>query len=92
MAMSRGLEMPEGVATRMAMNGSGICSNLRVAVADVADVAEMLEKAEVRFQGLGLFSDLVEFVEADFNESSWVGKLAIDQFDAVVSGFAKARK
>lgn len=48
----------------------------------------MLEKAEVRFEGLGLFSDLVDFVEADFNETGWIEKLPISHFDAVVSGFA----
>jgi ubiquinone/menaquinone biosynthesis C-methylase UbiE len=48
----------------------------------------MLEKAEVRFQGLGLFSDLVEYVETDFNAPDWVETLTVRQFDAVVSGFA----
>jgi tRNA (cmo5U34)-methyltransferase len=48
----------------------------------------MLEKAEVRFQDLGLFSDLVELVEADFNTPEWVHRLSGTQFDAIVSGFA----
>lgn len=48
----------------------------------------MLEKAEVRFQGLGLFSDLVDYVEADFNMPEWMDSLPVRQFDAVVSGFA----
>ncbi len=48
----------------------------------------MLEKAEVRFQDLGLFSDLVDFVEADFNDPGWTERLPVKRFDAVVSGFA----
>jgi len=48
----------------------------------------MLEKAEVRFQDLGLFSDLVDFVLADFNDPGWRAALPADRFDAVVSGFA----
>lgn len=48
----------------------------------------MLEKAETRFEGLGLFSDLVEFVEADFNESEWTDRLPVAAFDVIVSGFA----
>jgi ubiquinone/menaquinone biosynthesis C-methylase UbiE len=48
----------------------------------------MLEKAEVRFEGLGLFSNLVEFVEADFDSPEWLRKLPVSAFDVVVSGFA----
>jgi tRNA (cmo5U34)-methyltransferase len=48
----------------------------------------MLEKAEVRFEGLGLFSTLVEFVEADFGQAEWRDSLPVAQFDAVVSGYA----
>ena len=48
----------------------------------------MLEKAEVRFTDLGLFGDLIKFVEADFNDPKWVESLPIDRFDAVVSGLA----
>ena len=48
----------------------------------------MLEKAEARFEGLGLFSNLVEFVEADFSEPAWLAKLGDRRFDAVVSAFA----
>jgi SAM-dependent methyltransferase len=48
----------------------------------------MLEKAEVRFQDLGLFSDLVDLVEADFNDTAWIQRLPVPRFDAVVSGFA----
>src|SRR5687767_6365805 len=48
----------------------------------------MLERAEVRFQDLGLFSDLVDYVEADFNNPAWRASLPCDRFDVVVSGFA----
>lgn len=48
----------------------------------------MLEKAQVRFEGLGLFSGLVEFVEGDFNEPDWRDLLPVRSFDAVVSAFA----
>ena len=48
----------------------------------------MLERAEVRFQDLGLFSDLVDYVEVDFNNPAWRGSLPCDQFDAIISGFA----
>lgn len=48
----------------------------------------MLEKAEIRFEGLGLLSSLVEYVEADFNDPKWIEQLPCDRFDAVVSGFA----
>ncbi len=48
----------------------------------------MLEKAEARFTDLGLFSNLVEFVEADFSDPSWLNHLPIRKFDAVVSAFA----
>lgn len=48
----------------------------------------MLEKAEVRFTDLGLFSTLVEFVEADFSDPAWVDQLPVRGFDAVVSAFA----
>lgn len=48
----------------------------------------MLEKAEARFTDLGLFSNLVEFVEADFSDPAWVEKLGGRTFDAVVSAFA----
>jgi tRNA (cmo5U34)-methyltransferase len=48
----------------------------------------MLEKAEVRFEGLGLFSTLVEFMEADFGHPDWIDHLPVMAFDAVVSGFA----
>src|SRR5215831_16826386 len=48
----------------------------------------MLEKAEIRFQDLGLFSDLVDLVEADFNRPDWADRLPIKQFDAITSGLA----
>jgi tRNA (cmo5U34)-methyltransferase len=48
----------------------------------------MLEKAEVRFEGLGLFASLVEFVQADFNDPAWTERLPVREFDAIVSGFA----
>jgi ubiquinone/menaquinone biosynthesis C-methylase UbiE len=48
----------------------------------------MLEKAEIRFQDLGLFSDLVELVEADFNSSEWMHRLPQGKLDVIVSGFA----
>lgn len=48
----------------------------------------MLEKAQVRFEELGLFSNLVEFVEADFNDPMWRDSLPITEFDVIVSGFA----
>jgi ubiquinone/menaquinone biosynthesis C-methylase UbiE len=48
----------------------------------------MLEKAEARFTDLGLFSTLVEFVEADFSEPAWIERLPVRAFDAVVSAFA----
>jgi len=48
----------------------------------------MLERAEIRFQDLGLFSDLVEYVEADFNNLAWRAGLPCSRFDVVVSGFA----
>ncbi len=48
----------------------------------------MLEKAEARFETLGLFSSLIEFKEADFNLPEWRTVLPICQFDVIVSGFA----
>lgn len=48
----------------------------------------MLEKAEARFTDLGLFSTLVEFLEADFNDSLWIERLPVRSFDAIVSAFA----
>jgi ubiquinone/menaquinone biosynthesis C-methylase UbiE len=48
----------------------------------------MIEKAEARFAELGLFSNLVEFVEADFNDSAWLDSLPVWNFDAIVSAFA----
>src|SRR2546421_1145463 len=48
----------------------------------------MLERAEVRFQDLGLFSDLVKYVEADFNDPAWRAILPLERFDVIVSGFA----
>jgi tRNA (cmo5U34)-methyltransferase len=48
----------------------------------------MLEKAEARFESLGLFSNLVEFVETDFSDSGWLKQLGDRRFDAVVSAFA----
>jgi tRNA (cmo5U34)-methyltransferase len=48
----------------------------------------MLEKAQVRFEGLGLFAGLVEFVEGDFNDPAWRDRLPVRSFDAVVSAFA----
>lgn len=48
----------------------------------------MLEKAEARFTDLGLFSTLVEFVEADFSDPSWIERLPVRKFDAIVSAFA----
>ena len=48
----------------------------------------MLERAEIRFQDLGLFSDLVEYVEADFGDPGWKSRLPLDRFDVVISGFA----
>ncbi len=48
----------------------------------------MLERAEVRFQDLGLFSDLVDYLETDFNNPAWRASLPCDRFDADVSGFA----
>src|ERR1041384_7958491 len=41
----------------------------------------MLEKAEIRFQDLGLFSDLVELVEADFNSQDWMHRLSQGRLD-----------
>lgn len=48
----------------------------------------MLEKAQVRFEELGLFAGLVEFVEGDFDRSDWRELLPVQTFDAVVSAFA----
>jgi SAM-dependent methyltransferase len=48
----------------------------------------MLEKAQVRFEGLGLFAGLVDFVEGDFDREDWKDTLPVCSFDAVVSAFA----
>ena len=48
----------------------------------------MLEKAVSRFQSLGLVSNLVEFIEADFSDSAWLASVQATKFDVVVSGFA----
>ena len=48
----------------------------------------MLEKAQVRFEGLGLFAGLVEFVEGDFDQPNWRDELPVRSFDAIVSAFA----
>lgn len=48
----------------------------------------MLEKAEIRFEGLGLLSGLVEFIEADFDDPRWQEILPVERFDVIVSGFA----
>lgn len=48
----------------------------------------MLERAEIRFEDLGLFSDLVQYVEADFNNPAWRSALPVNQYDVVISGFA----
>ena len=48
----------------------------------------MLERAEIRFEDLGLFSDLVQYVEADFNNPAWRSALPVNRYDVVISGFA----
>jgi ubiquinone/menaquinone biosynthesis C-methylase UbiE len=48
----------------------------------------MLEKAQVRFEELGLFAGLVEFVEGDFDRPDWRQRLPIRTYDAIVSAFA----
>ena len=48
----------------------------------------MLERAEIRFQDLGLFSDLIQYVEADFNNPAWRSSLPEGLFEVVISGFA----
>jgi tRNA (cmo5U34)-methyltransferase len=48
----------------------------------------MLEKAQVRFESLGLFADLVDCVEGNFDREDWRDLLPVPAFDAVVSAFA----
>lgn len=48
----------------------------------------MLEKAQVRFEGLGLFAGLVDCVEGDFDQADWRDALPVHSFDAIVSAFA----
>lgn len=50
----------------------------------------MLERAQIRFEDLGLLGGLVHFVEADFGEPGWMDRLPSRQFDVVVAGYALA--
>jgi|DewCreStandDraft_4_1066084.scaffolds.fasta_scaffold71159_3 SAM-dependent methyltransferase len=50
----------------------------------------MLERAQIRFEELGLLGGLLHFVEADFGEPGWMESLPFRQFDVVVAGYALA--